>query len=169
MSFCHPCTLSLFKKIRFCTHLRDGTKENSFSLAWITSYNDRTRKKWLYLTDVTRIFLPSVLFISRTVFTCYILFNTIWWLINVFVNKSLITSDWFSCWFLVISTNIADTKVNILLCEVKALRFLKSRLLQSSMNFYILVKKLFYLILRNLDIVDLIQYWYLIGLLIISR
>jgi hypothetical protein len=56
LSFCHPCTLSLCKKIRFCTYLRDRTKENSFSFAWITSYNDRTTKKWLYLTVwVTRI------------------------------------------------------------------------------------------------------------------
>jgi len=69
LSFCHPCTLSLCKKIRFRTYLRDRTKENSFSFAWITSYNDRTTKKWLYVTDVTAwlcewlVFLPFLMFL----------------------------------------------------------------------------------------------------------
>jgi hypothetical protein len=43
--FCHPCPLSLCKKICFRTYLRNRTSEDPFSFAWITSYNDRTTKK----------------------------------------------------------------------------------------------------------------------------
>ncbi len=43
------------RKFVFVRIFRDRTKENSFYFTWITSYNDRTTKECLYVTDVTRM------------------------------------------------------------------------------------------------------------------